>query len=212
VKKTIIFDFDGTIADSFEVIKNILLNLSSEFGYKKLSENEIAQLRKKPPLEIIKITGVSFYKIPFLILRVKKEMHKHIPGISPVYGIKESLLDLKSKKYILGIVTTNSERNVRSFLQKNGLDFFDFIQSANNIFGKTQVLNHVLKNRKINKDDVVYVGDEIRDIEAAKKAGIKIVAVSWGFNTKDGLKKFHPDVVIDTPDFLLRSIQKLDED
>ena len=52
---------------------------------------------------------------------------------------------------------------------------------------------------KLSKSDVYFVGDEVRDIEAGKKAGIKTIAVSWGYNTKDALAKEQPDYIIDTP-------------
>ena len=206
MRKTIIFDFDGTIADSFIFIKNILLDLSSEFGYKKPTEKEIAVLRAKPPLEIFKYVGISNYKLPFLILRVQKEMHIQIENIRPIQGIEEALHDLKAKGFVLGIVSSNNSKNIAAFLKKNNLLFFDFIQSESSIFGKARVLHNVLKKHKIDKNKAIYVGDEIRDIEAAKKVGIKIISVSWGFNDSKGLEKYHPDALIDKPSQLLSSI------
>lgn len=203
---TVIFDFDGTIADSFFVIKNILLSLSDDFGYKKLPDSEIDLLRKKHPREIIKLLGIPYYKIPFMIHRLNSEIQKQIAYIKPVKGIKEALLKLKEEKYSLGILSSASEKNVSAFLKNNDIEVFSFIHTGIGIFGKAQVLNQVLKKQKINKNEAIYVGDEIRDIEAAKKVGIKIISVAWGFNEKSSLKEYHPNILIDNPNKLLNAV------
>jgi phosphoglycolate phosphatase-like HAD superfamily hydrolase len=50
------------------------------------------------------------------------------------------------------------------------------------------------------------VCDEVRDIEAAKKSGIKSIAVAWGYNTKDALIKENPDFLVNSPDELINII------
>lgn len=212
MNKTIIFDFDGTIADSFIVIKNILLNLSDDFGYKKPTEKEINLLRLKHPKEIIKMLGIPYYKIPFLVHRLNTEIQQKISEIKPIAGIKEALLALKSEKYTLGILSSANQKNVTTFLKNNDIEVFSFIQTGIGIFGKAPVLNQVLRKQKINKSDAIYVGDEIRDIEAAKKVGIKIIAVAWGFNEEKGLITFHPDALIDEPNKLLDSVKEISKD
>jgi phosphoglycolate phosphatase len=209
VKKTIIFDFDGTLADSFLVAREIIKKFSTEFGYKNPTDEDIALLRSEHPNEIIKKIGLSPLKIPFLFLKVRSEMHKQILDIKPIPGIKKVLKELLSQDYLLGIVTSNNEKNVHAFLQKNDIDFFDFIQTESSLFGKAQMLTKVLKKHGISPQDAVYVGDEIRDIEAAHKVGMKIISVSWGFNDKKGLAKFHPDALIDKPTALISSIKKI---
>lgn len=211
MNKTVIFDFDGTIADSFVVIKNILLNLSDEFGYKKPSDEDIKLLRKKHPKEIIKLLGLPYYKIPFLIHRLNKEIQKQIADIGPVPGIKEALLELKSEKYSLGILSSASKSNVSAFLKNNDIEVFSFIQTGIGIFGKAPVLNQLLKRQKIHKNEAIYIGDEIRDIEAAKKVGIRVIAVTWGFNEKNGLKEYCPDILVDNPHQLLNSVNSISD-
>ena len=102
----------------------------------------------------------------------------------------------------LGILTSNTQENVKQFLYKNELNFFDFIRTGKSVFGKSHMLNKIIKQRHANKNDVFYVCDEVRDIEAAKKSGIKSIAVTWGYNNKDALIKENPDFLTDTPDEL----------
>ncbi len=101
-----------------------------------------------------------------------------------------------------GILSSNTQENVKQFLDKNELDFFDFVRTGKSVFGKSHMINKIIKQRKVRKSDVFYVCDEVRDIEAAKKSGIKSVAVTWGYNTKDALIKENPDFIVDTPEEL----------
>ena len=79
------------------------------------------------------------------------------------------------------------------------MNFFDFIYTGKSVFGKSHMINKVIKQRMIGKNDVVYVCDEVRDLEAARKSGIKSIAVTWGYNTKNVLVKENPDFLADTP-------------
>lgn len=206
-KKVIIFDFDGTIADTFDSILKIINRLSDEFGYKKVKEDDVDKLRDKKSQEILKNSGISMIELPFFIKRVKSELNKEIESLKPTKGIKDALLKLKKDGYKLVILTSNSKENVSKFLKKNNLDLFDFIYSGSSIFGKSKVINSLLKKLSLRPEEVIYVGDETRDIEAAKKTNIKIIAVSWGFNSKQILKKQKPDFLISKPKELIKIIE-----
>ena len=199
VKKVVIFDFDGTIADTLDSVVNIVNPLSDEFGIKKVPEENIDELRNKKLREILKDSGISMLKMSSMARRIKSELNKQIEYVRPVLGIEEALLGLKEKKYKLGILTSNSKENVSKFLRKNNLDLFDFIHSESSIFGKSKAMHDLLKKHGIRPEEAIYVGDETRDIEAARKTNIEIVAVSWGYNSKQLLEKQNPDFLIDNP-------------
>lgn len=110
----------------------------------------------------------------------------------------------------LGIVTSNSVENVKSWLKLNKMDhFFQFVYSASNLFGKDKVIKKILKNYQINKEQVCFVGDETRDIEAAKKSAITSIAVTWGFNSEDVLLKSEPHYLIKDPKELITILSLL---
>lgn len=208
--KVIIFDFDGTLADSIDVLLNITNRLSAEFGFKSATKEELAQLSNLTSWQILKYSGISIFKFPVLIAKLKAELQSEIPGIKLFPGIKEVLLELKSLGFQLGIITSNSRENVLASLENNGLqNIFKFIYSGTT-FGKHKVINRWLKKEKIAPEEVVYVGDEIRDIEAAKRTGIKIIAVGWGFNSQQALAAYHPDFSIDRPQELIEIMNSLD--
>lgn len=201
--KVIIFDFDGTIADSIDAIVSITNRLAVEFGYKSTSQEELIQLKSLSSREIVKQSGVSIFKLPFLIRKVKLELNNQIQELSSFPGIKEALIELKHQGNKLVIITSNSKDNVIAFLEKQEMqEVFDFIYSGTT-FGKSKVINKLLNQNNINPEQAIYVGDETRDIEAARKSNIRAIAVSWGFNSKEVLAEQNPDFLIHEPHELI---------
>ncbi len=209
IQKVIIFDFDGTIADTVDALVNIANRLAVEFGYIQISPEELALLRNFSSREIIKYSGISLFKIPFLLKKVKGELKHKLQELKPIPGIDAALIELQNEGYRLGIITSNSKENVTGFLKNNELEqLFDFIYSGVTIFGKTTIINNVLKQKQLQTQAVIYVGDETRDIEASKKANIKVIAVTWGFNSPEALAKHNPEFLIKHPSELLEVIKK----
>ncbi|MCW6049294.1 HAD-IA family hydrolase [Microcoleus sp. A2-C5] len=207
--KVIIFDFDGTLADTIDILLSITNRLSEEFGFKSATKEEVAQLSNLTSWQILRYSGISIFKVPLLIRKLKAELRSEIPHIQLFPGIKEVLLELKSLGFQLGIITSNSRENVLALLEINGLqDSFTFIYSGST-FGKNKVIDRWLKREHINPEEVIYVGDEIRDIDAAKKTGIKIIAVGWGFNSQEALAVHNPDFLIERPQELIEIMSNL---
>lgn len=207
-QKVIIFDFDGTIADTVDALVNIANRLAVEFNFIQITPEELALLRNLTSREIIKYSGISVFKIPFLVKKVKSELKNKIPELKPIDGIQEALIELKNQGQRLGIITSNSQDNVTEFLKINNLDnLFEFVYSGVTIFGKTTIINNALRQKQLKPQEVIYVGDETRDIEASKKANIKVVAVTWGFNSDEVLSKQKPDFLINHPSELLEVIK-----
>ncbi len=201
--KVMIFDFDGTLVDTFETLLKIVERLADEFGYPAPTAEKIEHLKNLPSRQIIKNVDVDLIKIPSLLRRVKLELNKEISNIQLISGMQPALIELKHQGIQLGIITSNSKENVLAVLQKHHLEnCFDFIYGETSIFGKHQTINKVLKQIKIPHDEIIYVGDETRDIVAAKKSKIKAIAVSWGFNSKQALQAQNPDFLIDRPESL----------
>lgn len=198
--KVIVFDFDGTIADTYDTFVAIINRLADEFGYQPVSQEEIRRFRNLNSQEIIKQSGISLFKVPALLRRAKQEMSQEITKIPLITGIESALLNLQNQGKKLGIVTSNTQENVDCFLHNHALEnAFDFVYSDTNIFGKHKIINKLIKQEKLLREKIIYVGDETRDITAAKKSNIKVIAVSWGFNSPEILAKCNPDFLIDNP-------------
>ena len=193
MKKIILFDFDGTIADSFDNFLTIIERIREKYALPEIPKEIIEELRNEDARTLIKKLKIPFFKIPFIARDMKKIQGESIEKIQPFKNLPEVLKKLKDKGYFLGILTSNGERNVRNFLKKHDLEKFEFIHCDSSLFGKDKSIEKFLSQNFIEKGNVLYVGDEIRDIFACRKVGIKIIAVGWGFNSKEGLLKNKPD-------------------
>lgn len=204
----VLFDFDGTLADTFEAGREVLNELAVEFGFRPLEEAEVAVARDFSTRELMRHLGVPRLRLPAISSRGAAKMRDRMAGIQPFPGIREMLLRLRAGDFRLGIVTSNSEENVQIFLKAQDLGSFDFIESSSKLLGKASVLRRVLRERKLGRDRVFFVGDELRDIEAAHEVGIPIAAVAWGFNSERVLRAAQPCLCFQQPaavaDFLTR--------
>lgn len=208
--RLIVFDFDGTIANTLPKIVAIVNRLANEFGYESLDEEKILTFKGLSSREIVRQSQVSMLTLPFLLRRVKQELTPEISTIEPIQGIEIALKTLKSQGYRLGILTSNLQDNVTAFLANNNLqDIFEFIYSDASIFGKHRKIRRLLRLHRLDPAEFVYVGDESRDIEAAKKSGVWAIAVGWGFNAPELLLQHHPDRLVTHPEALAIAIAQL---
>ncbi len=211
VLKVIVFDFDGTIADTYDAFVEIVNELSGEFGYRPVGLNDLERLKNLSSREIVRESNISLIKIPFILKRVKTELNKRVKKLTPIEGIQSCLIFLKEKGYHLGIITSNSKENVTAFLEKNKLaETFDFICSGTTLFGKHKIINQVLKKGKLQPSELIYIGDETRDIQSAQKSKIQVIAVGWGFNSPEVLARYQPDFLAKTPQDLIIIVQQLE--
>ena len=145
-----------------------------------------------------------------LLLRIRKEMGKNMHELQLIPGMKDALPEIRNLNCRLGILTSNSKNNVHAFLKANCLSgIIDFVYSGRSLLGKNKVMLQLLAHENISKEDVIYVGDEARDIEASKKAGIQVVAVTWGLQHRETLSALQPDMIADTPGELVGCIKKM---
>ncbi|MGK7955323.1 MAG: HAD-IA family hydrolase [Crocosphaera sp.] len=198
--KVIVFDFDGTLADTYDAFVEIANSLSGEFGYKPVNQEEQEQLKHLSARDLIKQSEISPLKIPFVLKRVKSELTHKIKDLKPITHIPSCLEQLKIQGYRLGIITSNTEDNVLLFLKNHKLEqFFDCIYAGTTLFGKHKIIRKLLKEKKLLPHEVMYIGDETRDIHSAKKSNVKCVGVTWGFNSGEALAKQEPDFLINNP-------------
>jgi len=206
----VILDFDGTIADTLELAIGIYNRIAPEYNYSPVGETERELFRTKKPQELLKTYGISKLKLLTMLLRIRKELSRHVPEIKPVEGMEAALREISDAGYRLGILTSNSVENVRKFLDINSLSaLFDFIHSGRSLFGKDRVIRKLINHEQLQADRVVYIGDETRDIEASRAAGIAVIAVSWGLNRRDLLASLSPDQIADKPDELPDCVRRI---
>lgn len=201
--KTLIFDFDGTIADSLEAfleVTELILNRPQ-----KLTIEEIKQLRGMPVLQIIKYLKIKNWQIPRMIIAGRRLLKVRMSKVKPFNGLPEVISQLHKAGYEMLILSTNSSATIADFLKTNQLDdYFGQIYGDIGLRGKAGGLKKVIKQHRLNNADCSYIGDEVRDVEAAKKVGIKVISVGWGFNLPEALKTAGPSALARQPNDLLK--------
>ncbi len=189
----IVFDFDGTLADTFDAIKE---TVSLEID--NVNEEDFEVLRNEGIKQLMKRKNISLRKIPKMMLHITSKLNNK-KNIS-LYKEMIPVLQQLAAVYRLGIVSSNSEENIRQCLVKHRVEqLFDFVYSQSSIFGKHLVFKNMCKKYMLNPADVLYVGDEDRDIIACQKVTIPIIAVCWGYNAEKRLRELNPDYVATFP-------------
>lgn len=202
--RTLVFDFDGTIADTLGETRLIFNQIAPDYGIRQVEEHELDQLRHLSLKDLLVHLKIPKRRVPALISRGTGLMRGNIAQLKLIEGMGEVLIELRRHVHSFGILTSNATPNVDLFLRSHGLrEQFDFISSTSKLTGKSKHLKAIRKTFSLRPEQMLYVGDELRDVKASQKAGIPIAAVTWGFNSRESLAASSPDFLFDQPaDFL----------
>ncbi len=195
-----IFDFDGTLADTWPLVVDISYQLSG--GAQRLPETRINELRQQPLLQAVRMLGISRWRLPRMILFTRPYMLPRMHEVEPFPGIVDAIKQLHAAGHTLYILTSNRAQNVHAFLELQGLaDYFTDVSGVyiGNVFYKIYGIHKLVHRYHLRKDDCYYVGNEPLDIVAAGRSGIHTIAICWGNAGKRALKAAKPDFLIDTP-------------
>jgi len=198
-----LFDFDGTVADTLTISHSILNDLAREFRFRALPSEELERARLMGTREFIRHLGITSWRVPRIARRGLVELQRRITEVQPIGGMPSVLAELHGRGHRIGILTSNSETNVLAFIARNSLPYFHFVRTSSKLFGKARMMKKILREEKTEPARVLYVGDETRDIEAAKEAGLRIAAVTWGYNAERTLADLSPDHLLRSPGELL---------
>lgn len=209
--KVVLFDFDGTIADTLPIHFDLIIETAKKkFSIDKNEAEIIHKIKTQSYGELMKTFKISWLKVPMILGIIKEAQEKLYYSIDKIRvfpGVKNLLKDLKVSGFEVDILSSNIEKTVDKFLQLNRITEFRHNYSGSHILGKAFALDGFLKKHHLRKEDVVYVGDEIRDIEACKKVGIRMIGVSWGLHTKDTLIKNGVDYMVEKPAEILKILE-----
>ncbi len=188
-----IFDFDGTLADSFPWFMAVLNGVADRYGFDRVRAEEVERLRGYDARQIMRHLRVTGWKLPFIAGHMRRLMARDIDGIRPFDGVPEMLRALDGRGVAIAIVSSNSAANVRRVLGPEAAGLVAHYGCGSSLFGKAAKFRRMLRLTGIPAAEAIGIGDEVRDIDAAHAVGIGCAAVTWGYARADALAARGPD-------------------
>ncbi|WP_407122486.1 HAD family hydrolase [Bradyrhizobium sp. STM 3561] len=188
----VIFDLDGTLADSFPWFLRTINDVADRFNFRRVTHEEIEELRHASSREILTRLEVPLWKLPAIARHARRLKAEAAGEISLFAGVETMLRTLADNGVQLALVTSDSEANAREKLGESAALFSHFDCSAS-LFGKAAKFRRVIRRAGVEPGKVISIGDEVRDIEAARTVGIACGAVCWGYAAPAALRARGPD-------------------
>ena len=188
----VIFDLDGTLVDSYPWFLTIVNDVARRYRSRPIEAGDIESLRRAGSREILKRLDVPLWKLP----AIASHMHglKREQALPLFPGVDAMLRALKHAGMTLALVTSDNEENARRQLGTSATHFSHFACGAS-LFGKPSKFKSVVRHAGVAPTRTIAIGDEVRDIEAARAAGIACAAVAWGYAAFDALAAHAPDMM-----------------
>ncbi|WP_042691089.1 HAD hydrolase-like protein [Azospirillum sp. B506] len=188
-----IFDFDGTLADSFPWFVGVLNGVADRYGFNRVRAGEMDLLRSYDAQQIMRHLRVANWKLPFIANHMRRMMARDIDGIRLFDGVPEMLRLLHERGITIAIVSSNSADNIRRVLGEDSAGLVARYGCGASLFGKAAKFRRMLRVTGVSADRAIGIGDEVRDIDAARAVGMGCAAVAWGYTRGDALAARRPD-------------------
>ncbi|HEY0301761.1 MAG TPA: HAD hydrolase-like protein [Rhizomicrobium sp.] len=192
-----LFDFDGTLADSFPWFTTVVNDVADKYGFRRIAPDEFDSLRGKSAREMMAHLGLRPWKLPFIANDLRKRKARDIDKVQLFAEAAETLKRLSDAGVTLAIVSSNSEQNIRKMLGTETAALVAHYECGASMFGKARRFKAVLRARGRRAHEAICIGDEIRDLDAARTAGIAFGAVTWGYTHGAALRALKPDHVFE---------------
>jgi len=204
--RLVVFDFDGTLADSFDWLVRALNEIAPRYRLQPIAPGERDRLREMPARAVLSQLGVTWWKLPAVARALRRRMADDLDGLRLFAGVDSMLHELGTAGLALGIASSNSERNVRRLLGAENLRPVRYLECGAAIHGKRARLRRILSAARVAPSNAIYIGDEIRDLEAAHALGMAAGAVLWGYNSARALRGHDPDRIFESMDAITREL------
>lgn len=187
-----IFDFDGTLADTLPWMRSVFNELADEHGFRRVEPHEYDRFRDLHGNALLRELGLPLWKLPRVLTSMRRRMAVRTGQFSLFPGISELLRQLAASKIQVAIVSSNSRENIEQILGPENRSLVEHFGCGVAIFGKSRKLLQAMRQCGVEASQTIYIGDEIRDAEAAAGAGIDFGAVTWGQHSAKSLATQEP--------------------
>lgn len=191
--KLAIFDFDGTLADSFPFFVSVFNQLAQQHRFDPIDLNNACAFRSYSMRQMMRHVGMPQWKLPIVARSFMGLMKENVARIGVFEGMSEVLSHLDACGIKLAIVTSNSHENVVAVLGKGIMDKMLHVEASASLFSKASRIRRTLEKAGVGGAEAVYVGDQVSDLQAARKAGVAFGAVAWGYATMESLLAHSPE-------------------
>lgn len=202
----VIFDFDGTLADSGDWFLSIADELADRFNFRHVAPAEIEGLRGQSTRDVLRYLRIPRWKLPAMARYIHKRLATEIDQIQLFDGVVELVEALAESGVRLALVTSNSAHNTRAVLGDSMMARFEQVECGASLFGKAPRYRRVLKRMRVNAGDALSIGDETRDIISSRKVGLMTAGVLWGYAAREALAAATPDTLFSAPDDVRRFV------
>lgn len=192
-----IFDFDGTLADSFPFFVQVINQLAEQHGFKKVDLDLVPTYRQHSARQLMEQVGMPVWKLPFVVKSFTSLMRQNAASISLFEQVDELLLYLANRDVTLAIVSSNSHENVSRILGPANTKLISQFECGVSIFGKPIRMQKVLRRTGIPCHEAISIGDQVTDLETARKVNMAFGAVSWGYGAIESLRAYSPEEEFD---------------
>ena len=211
-KKLLIFDLDGTIADTIFTIRDAVNMCMEHFGFDALDTDTVrcnvgngvkALIEGCAPAEVVK-DAQRFDATLAYFRECYKVTHDQIDGCYD--GLEAVIYKLYARGYTLAVLSNKPDPLVKSIIKKLFDDgVFKIAQGQTELPRKPDptVPLMIADELGFGADETFYIGDSEVDVLTAKNAGMHSIAVSWGFRDREMLVEAAPELMIDEPEQLL---------
>jgi len=210
--KTLLFDLDGTILNTNDLIINSFLYTLEQFYPGKYTEEKLIPHMGKPLREQMVIFGDEANADKMVEIYREHNIRTHDEYVKEFPYVKEVLTTLKEEGYTLGVVTTKMRNTVTMGLRRFDLESLmsTVVTYEDTEFHKPAPEPVLLAMEQLGaeKETTLMVGDSQYDIQAAKNAGVTSVGVAWSMKGADFLNQFNPDYMLENMRDLLKIVRE----
>lgn len=199
-----IFDFDGTLADTFPFFLSVFNRIADQHGFDRIDTSNVEALRHYSAREMMKHVRMPAWKLPFASKSFIELMRQGADDLALFDGIGDALRALQAAGVRLAVVSSNAEHNVRKVLGPELSALVADFECGMSIFGKTSRIRKVLKHARLTARDAIYIGDQDTDAESAHALDMAFGAVHWGYAPIAALRKRGVQAEFATPAELVR--------
>ncbi len=197
--RLVVLDFDGTLADSFGWFCGVLDGVADRYGFRRVAPEESEALRGMSAAAIMRYLDVPLWKLPLISRHMHALMARDIAAIRPFPGVPELLEGLATDGVTLALLSSNSRANIQRVLGPTNAGRVAHYACGASVFGKAGRLRKLLRRVGVPAAETLCIGDELRDLEAARAVGCAFGAVAWGYTTAEALRAAGPDLLFERP-------------